>query len=109
MARRITAARTQHGQSLLQAAQSRVGLRRAFKALTFMAAWDHARRQLRRETLTLQEYGEWWKDSPATCYRQQANFREAFPGEKTPDRLLDQAAAAWDERTGVKGLGAIVL
>lgn len=72
-----------------------------------MASWDHARREMFAESLTPEQYAEWWKDSRATAYRQQANFREAFPGESTPDRLLDIAAAQWDERTGVAGLGAV--
>jgi hypothetical protein len=107
VSQRVAHARETGGTPLLVAAQQRVGLRRAFRALTFMAAWDTARRSLRHETLTLAEYAEWWRESEATAYRHQALFREAFPGEKTPDRLLDVAAVQWDERTGVAGLGAV--
>jgi len=42
-----------------------------------------------------------------TAYREQALFREAFPEETTPDRLLDGALAAWDGRGGVTGLGRV--
>jgi hypothetical protein len=109
VSQRVAQARATDGHPLLVVAQQRVGLRRAFRALTFMAAWDHARRALRRESLTLSEYAEWWRESEATAYRHQALFREAFPGEKTPDHLLDLAAVQWDERTGVAGLGAVRL
>jgi hypothetical protein len=95
--------------SLLDVARHNAGFRVAIQALTFMAAWDHARRALRRETLTLAEYAEWWRVSRPTAFREQARFRSAFPTESTPDRLLDHVAAAWDERTGVKGLGSTPL
>jgi hypothetical protein len=60
-----------------------------------------------RESLTLAEYADWWRESHGASYRTQANFREAFPGETTPDRLLDLAAAQWDARTGLSGLGDV--
>jgi hypothetical protein len=105
----VAQGRDGQGAPLLVVAQKRVGLRKAFTVLTFMVAWDHARRAMRRETLTLEQYADWWKESRATAYRHQARFREAFPGESTPDRLLDVAAVQWDERTGVAGLGAVHL
>ena len=97
------------GEPLLTIAARSVGLRKAFRVLTFMAAWDQARRAMRRETLTLAEYAEWWRESPATSYRHQALFREAFPGESTPDRLLDLADVQWNERQGLAGLGRVVV
>lgn len=95
--------------TLFEVARHNAGLRVAIQALTFMAAWDHARRALRHESLTLDEYAEWWKVARSTAFREQGRFRRAFPTETTPDRLLDLAASAWDERTGVQGLGATPL
>lgn len=93
---------------LMEYLRRRVGFRRSIQVLAFMVAWDTARRALHgREPMTLQEYADWWKVSRPTAFREQARFREAFPGETTPDRLLDLAAAAWDQRTGVAGLGAM--
>jgi hypothetical protein len=93
--------------SLFELLRRRVGFRRAVQVLEFMVAWDIARRSLHgREPLTLDEYADWWKRTRSTAFREQARFREALPGETTPDRLLDLAAAAWDQRTGVAGLGA---
>lgn len=109
MSQKIAHGADQGGDKLLTIAGQNVGLRKAFQALTFMAAWDRARRALRRQTLTLDEYADWWKVSRATAFREQARFRDAFPGESTPDRLLDLAEGQWIERQGVKGLGAVRL
>jgi hypothetical protein len=95
--------------TLFEYGRQNAGLRVTIQALTFMAAWDHARRAMRRETLTLHEYAEWWRVARTTAFREQGRFRQAFPGEATPDRLLDAMASYWDERTGVKGLGAAPL
>jgi hypothetical protein len=95
--------------TLFDYARKRVGLRRAVQVFTFMAAWDHARRAMRHESLTLAEYADWWKVARTTAFREQSRFREVFPAETTPDRLLDLAATAWDERTGVQGLGRVQL
>jgi len=93
---------------LFEVMRQRVGYRRTVHVLAFMVQWDIARRSLHgREPLTLAEYADWWKVSRPTVFREQARFREAFPGESTPDRLLDLAAVAWDQRTGVAGLGAV--
>jgi hypothetical protein len=97
------------GEPLLVIASRSVGLRRAFRVLTFMAAWDRARKAMRRESLTLLEYAEWWREANGTVYRHQALFREAFPGETTPDRLLDLAEGQWVERRGLRGLGQVVV
>src|SRR5579875_2698198 len=109
MSQKVSHARDGSGEPLLTIAGRNVGLRKAFQALTFMAAWDRARQALRRETLTLDEYADWWKVSRATAHREQSRFREAFPGELTPEHLLDLAEGQWVERQGVKGLGAVKL
>lgn len=97
------------GEPLLLIAQRRIGLRKAIRVLGFMAEWDHARSKMRRDTITVEEYRAWWKESQRTAYRRQEEFRAAFPGEKTPDRLLDVAAHQWAERDGLAGLGRVVI
>jgi hypothetical protein len=109
---RVVSQMVSHGQDesgeiLLSVAARSVGLRRAMRALTFMAAWDRARKAMRKEALTLDEYREWWRESERTSFRDQQRFREAFPGESTPDRLLDLAEGQWVERNGISGLGRI--
>lgn len=109
MSQKVSHAQGASGEPLLTIAGRAVGLRKAFRALYFMAAWDRARKAMRRETITLQEYAEWWRENERTAYREQALFREAFPGETTPDRLLDIADGQWVERRGIKGLGAVTV
>jgi hypothetical protein len=101
--------RTETGEPLLVVASRAVGLRRAFRVLTYMAAWDRARRALDKRPITLDDYRQWWRQNERTAYREQALFREAFPGETTPDRLLDLAYGQWIERHGVQGLGQVVV
>jgi hypothetical protein len=50
---------------------------------------------------TAEEYAKWWKESPATAYREQALFRQAFPDEQNPARLLDVAAEQANVRRSV--------
>jgi hypothetical protein len=109
VSQKVSQARDVTGEPLLAVATRRVGLRRAFRVLMFMAAWDHARKSMRRETITLQEYAEWWRANERTAYREQALFREAFPDDKGPDRLLDLAEGQWIERQGLKGLGRVLI
>jgi hypothetical protein len=90
--------------TLLQIAAARVGVIRAYRVVAFMVEWSMARRALGQETLTVEEFAEWWRIHVRTAYREQARFREAFPDETTPDRLVDHALTVWDERTGIDGL-----
>jgi hypothetical protein len=94
--------------TLFEQAQKKVGIRRAAQSLAFMVQWGMVRDDLGREP-TIYEYGQWWKLSQRTAFREQAHFREAFPGESSPSRLLDLASSQWDARKGVAGLGATVL
>jgi hypothetical protein len=73
-----------------------------------MAAWDYAQRQVGHD-IGIEEYAAWWKEANGTAYRHQALFRQAFPGETTPARLLGLADASWDQRKGIVGLGAFVV
>jgi hypothetical protein len=109
VSQKVSQARDSAGEPLLTIAARVVGLRKAFRVLTFMAAWDRARRAMRHETLTLAEYADWWKVPESTAYREQALYRQAFPGESTPDRLLDAAEGQWVERHGIKGLGQVLV
>jgi hypothetical protein len=107
MSWQVSHGRDETGESLMAIATRNAGPRRAIQALTFIAAWDTARRGLVKRPLTLAEYGEWWRLSESTMYREQARFREAFPGESTPDRLLDLIQGQAYAHQGVKGLGAL--
>lgn len=87
-------------------ARDRVGVLAAGRAVAFMVQWAILRDELGGRTPTIDEYRDFWGDSERTAYRHQALFRTAFPGEETPDRLLDALRADWDRRRGVEGLAA---
>jgi hypothetical protein len=69
------------------------GLRRGLKVMSFIVAWGVASEDLGRE-ITIEEYGEWWKVSRSSAFREQALFREVL-GDRytTPAALLDEARA----------------
>ncbi len=90
-------ARDARPQTLLEHARQRVGCRNALRVMTYMVAWQIAREDIGHEP-TAEQYGQWWKESPATAYREQALFRRAFPNESNPARLLDRTAPAWATR-----------
>jgi hypothetical protein len=94
----------QDGEPLLRIAASHVGLRRGLRALGFMVAWDMCREALGHEP-DVQEYAAWWKEATSTAYRDMALFKEAFPGEDTPSRLLDLAP----QPVEVRSLGSLVV
>jgi hypothetical protein len=83
--------------TLLMIAQRRVGLRKSLQVMTYMVSWRICADDLAHEP-TAEEYADWWKVSRRTAYREQALFREAFPGESSPARLLEATAHAWASR-----------
>lgn len=107
VSQRVAQAVDTTGEPLLTVAARRVGLRHAFKALTFMAAWQRVERALGHEP-TMAEYCEWWRESTATAYRHRTNFLNAFPDEQSPSRLLAIASKQWDERHGIAALGEVL-
>jgi hypothetical protein len=92
--------------TLLSVAVRNVGFRRGCRAVAFLVCWAIVEDALGR-TPTLDEYADWWKESRSTAFREQAIFREAFPGELTPHRivvLLSGQRRHW-HRAGVGGAG----
>jgi hypothetical protein len=81
------------GRPLVDFVHDRVGSRRAQRALAFMQGWGVVADELGREP-TVEEYARRFQVPIATAFRDQATFREAFPEETTPDRLL---GLLWDE------------
>ncbi|MDX6668251.1 MAG: hypothetical protein QOK04_1631 [Solirubrobacteraceae bacterium] len=92
--------------SLSELAAARSSKAEAHGALEFMLQWSVTRRALGRPP-RLWEYTAWWGVSRSTAFRAQRRFRRCFPSERTPDRLLDVVAGAWDEREGLGGLSAV--
>src|SRR3954465_969741 len=96
--------------SLLKVAVSRVGTVKGARVVAFILCWAIADDALGHPP-TLEEYAEWWNESRATAFREQARFRECFPDEATPQRIVDlltQQRAEW-RQGGVQGLGRVQL
>jgi hypothetical protein len=97
--------------TLQHAAGRNVGQVKAAKVVAFIVQWAIAEEALGHPP-TLDEYAEWWCESRSTVFRLQARFREAFPGETTPQRLVDmlkqEEGAEWFKR-GVSGCARLAL
>src|SRR5437764_14606153 len=96
--------------SLAKIIIGRVVLMKGGRVLAFILAWSVAEEALGYPP-TLEEYAEWWNESRATAFREQARFRECFPDEATPQRIVDllkQQRAEW-RQGGVQGLGRVQL
>jgi hypothetical protein len=78
--------------TLLHQAAENVGKLQAYRAVAFVVCWAIVEERLRHPP-TLEEYAEWWGESLRTVFREQERFRRAFPGETTPQRLVDNLAA----------------
>lgn len=98
-----------HGQSLYAIAAGRIGQKRGRAVIAFVMQWSIAMQALDRQTLTLDEYAEYWGETRRTAFRHQSEFRAAFPGQQTPDQVVQLARAVWDSRQGLNGLcGAVI-
>jgi hypothetical protein len=89
-------------------AATRLGPLKGSRVLTFMIAWDVARREV-GDDLTVAAYAEWWKLSERTAWRELATFHELFPDERNPTRIMRELQGQWESRRGVRGLGAVKL
>lgn len=99
MALEIRPESSQEGTPFIDYFQARVGRRPAQRVLAFIQEWDVLADEIGREPL-LEEYQRRWGTSRATAYNDQRLFQQAFPGERTPRRILD---ALWDLRRLVVG------
>lgn len=78
--------------SVLEVAYLQTGsLRRAARVAAFVFAWAKCRRELGREP-SMEEYADYWRESAATAYREQALFREVFSCD-SPAPVLDLVEA----------------
>lgn len=80
----------------MQVVMKNVGMRKAMKVMTFVAAWEMARRDWSTnhpgEVFTIEDYADWWKESRSTAFREQALFRKAVADRwSTPGELLAEA------------------
>jgi hypothetical protein len=99
--RLMTIRRKRQRPTLQQLAATRVGKTSGARVVAFIVQWAVAAEAL-GHALTLDEYADWWHASRSTVFREQARFRDAFPGETTPQRLVDllraEEGATWFKR-----------
>ncbi len=96
--------------TLQEFAAKRVGAFKSARVIAFILSWGIAAEAV-GHPLTLEEFADWWKESRSTSFREQALFREAFPGETTPQRLvslLSESGAKW-YRGGVKSVARFIV
>jgi hypothetical protein len=97
--------------TLQQLAAVRVGQIAGARVVAFIVQWAIAVEAV-GHSLTLEEYADWWHASRSTVFREQARFREAFPDETTPQRLVDllgqEEGETWFKR-GVSGCARTAL
>jgi hypothetical protein len=86
--RLVTTRKQKRRPTLQHLAARHVGRIGGAKVVAFIVQWAIAGEALGR-SLTLDDYADWWHASRSTVFREQARFREAFPGEATPQRLVD--------------------
>lgn len=94
--------------TIIEVCIARGGVWKGAKVQSFIAQWTIASESLGRP-ITLAEYGEWWKESRATVYRRQQEFRAIFPTLDTPQPIADAAIANGQDwqRQGVDGIGQL--
>lgn len=97
--------------TLQQAAARHIGQVKGAKVVAFIVRWAIAEEALGHPP-TLEEFASWWSESRSTVFREQARFRDAFPDESTPQRLIDalrcEEGATWFKR-GVSACTRIAL
>jgi hypothetical protein len=64
------------------------GRDRAKRLAVFLQQWDHLADDLERAP-TVKEYAAEWKESEAGVYRQLEEFRQIFPSEEDPARIME--------------------
>lgn len=82
------------GQAFVDYLDARCGGDRRLRErlLVFLQQWDHLTDDKAREP-TVEEYAVRWRVSVPSTYRILDEFRDVFPTEATPQRVL---AALWD-------------
>lgn len=75
-------------------------MRKGMRTAAAVVQWTIAQQDLGHEP-TVEEVAAWWKESRATWFRRQADFRELFPDQETPSAIAANLIAQM-ERNGRK-------
>jgi aminopeptidase N len=76
----------------MQVAVRNAGFKMGTRALVWALLWAVTREAIGREP-AVEDVMEWWNESRATAFREQAAFRKAFPTLKTPALIWDNPDA----------------
>lgn len=68
----------------------KVGIRRAIRVFSFVAAWGLASDAV-GHPVTMQEYTDYWRQSLATTYRERDAFKMVWPDLDTPEPIWSKA------------------
>lgn len=91
-------------ETLLEHAVAAGGLRKGSRVTMYVTQWIIAQQDLGHEP-TVEEVATWWKESRATWFRHQAEFRELFPDQDNPSAIAAHLIAQM-ERNGRKATQA---
>lgn len=70
--------------TIMEVALRHAGFRKGYRACMYLAQWGVAADALGSQPNS-REVADWWAESRATAYRNEACFREAFPGQSPAD------------------------
>jgi hypothetical protein len=103
--------------TLLEVALKRAGVMKGARATEFVIAWGTAVSKLGHElgaaegghlSAAMREYASYWKVHERTAWRELHRFREVFPEEESPARLVvllrELQQARRDERAALSEL-----
>jgi hypothetical protein len=69
------------------------GMRTTNRAVNFAVRWGTLSAELGREPRSIDEFAELVGESRASAFRDQQAFREAFPAESSPRRMIELSGA----------------
>jgi hypothetical protein len=82
----------EEGEAFVKWLHQAAGRDRAKRLAIFLQQWDHQADELGRGP-TVKEYAVEWRESESGTYRLLGEFREVFPTERDPSRVLGML---WD-------------
>lgn len=86
-----------------------VGVWKAAKVGGYIVAWGIYAQKRPDERHTVDGCGEYWNRSRATMWREQKEFRKAFPDEQDPERIWLLCAAELDRKNREKATAQLLV
>jgi hypothetical protein len=89
--------------TVMEVCVARAGVMKGARVQAFISCWVIASQRLGRP-ITLADYADYWKENERTAYREQARFREVFPGMETPQPIADSVIRELGDQAADVGL-----